>query len=151
MDAERFEHLAAAYGGDPGRWPQAERTAALAFLAADKVAAERILFEARQVDAALDSSPQPQASRALRDAILAAAPQAPVSAPVWTPVSAQVERKPRFDWGRWLAPAAGLVCASVVGLYGGAAVMQYVTADARADAFVAEAVAPSLDEQEILG
>ena len=139
MNAERFEHLAAAYGGDPRRWPQAERAQALAFLAADKAAAERILFEARQIDAALDASPQPQVSQALRDAILAGAP------------SEQPEREPLFDWRRWLLPAAGLVCASVIGAVGGVTAMQRVTAGPSVDALVAEAGAPTPDELEILG
>ena len=139
MDAQRFEHLAAAYGGDPRRWPLADRAQALAFLEADKPAAERILFEARQIDAALDSSAQPQVSHALRDAILAAAPQA------------RPEPRPLFDWKRWLAPAAGLVCAGVAGLYAGIVVMQQVTAGPQADALIAEAGALALDEQEFLG
>ena len=139
MNAERFEILTSAYGADLRRWPAAERDAALAFMAADKLRAERILFEARQVDAALDASPAPQVSHALREAILAAAPQP------------RPERRPVLDFGRWAIAGAALACACVVGVMAGAGAVQRVTADAQADALIADGADLPVDELEILG
>lgn len=76
MTAQRFADLAAAWGGDLRRWPEAEREAARAFAAADPSAAERVLFDARQLDAALDLSPRPAVSAALRDRVIASAASA---------------------------------------------------------------------------
>lgn len=53
MNAERFEALTAAYGGDIGRWPQAERAAAREF-AKNPVAVEA-LARAADLDALLDT------------------------------------------------------------------------------------------------
>lgn len=140
MDAERFEALTAAYGADPRRWPLAERTGADAFMAADKMRAERILFEARLVDAALDASPTPQVSHALREAILASAPKP------------RAERKPLFDFSRWAMAGAALACALVVGVMAGAGAVQRVTADAQADALIADVDNNvAMDDQEFLG
>jgi len=140
MDAERFETLTAAYGADPRRWPSAERARADAFMAADKARAERILFEARLVDAALDASPTPQVSHALREAILASAPQP------------RAERKPFFDFSRWAMAGAALACALVVGVMAGAGAVQRVTADAQADALIADVDNNvAMDDQEFLG
>jgi hypothetical protein len=140
MDAERFAALTAAYGGEPQRWPQAERAGAAAFMAADRTLAERILFEARMIDALLDASPAPRASHALREAILASAPQP------------RPERRPLFDFGRWAVAGAALACACVVGVMAGAGAVQRVTADSQADAIIADADGVVvLDEQETFG
>lgn len=139
MDAERFEILTSAYGADVRRWPAAERPAALAFVEADRQRADRILFEARQVDAALDASPAPQVDPALRDAILAAAPRP------------RPARAPFLDLGRWAVAGAALACACVVGVMAGASAVQRVTADAQADALIADVADGPVDEQEILG
>ncbi len=139
MNAERFESLTSAYGADLRRWPAAERDSALAFMAADKVQAERILFEARQVDAALDASPAAEVSHALRAAILASAPPP------------RPERTPFFDFSRWAVAGAALACACVVGFMAGAGAVQRVTADGQADALIADVADLPVDEQEILG
>lgn len=146
MDAERFEILAAAYGGDPRRWPVAEREAALAYQNAEGVGAERILFEARQLDAALDASPPAQVSHALRNAVLASAPEplAERKAAGWLSGALFGE------FGRGLM-VASLSAAAVLGVAAGATVTQKVISEAQADAIIAEAGAPTLDEQEILG
>jgi hypothetical protein len=139
MDAERFKILAAAYGGDPRRWPLEARQAALAFMDSDMARAERMLFEARQIDAALDASPAPQVSHALRDAVLASAPPA------------RPQRARLFDFRRWAAAAAALACACVVGVAVGAGAVQRVTADVQADAIIADADTAVIDDQEIFG
>jgi len=140
MDAERFEQLAAAYGGAPERWPEAERDAALAFMAADRTAAERILFEARLIDAALDASPQPQVSQALRDRILADAPRP------------RTERKLGFEWFglRGWAAGAAMAAACAVGVVTGAFTVQQMAAH-DADSLIAQAAEAPLEAEEYLG
>ncbi len=102
-DAQRFEALADAHGGIIGRWPADVRDAAYAWLAEAPEAAQAVLARAIALDEALDALRPPQASAALRDAILAAAPRA------------------RQGWslGRWLAGAgvgAALAAASLAGV-----------------------------------
>ncbi|ESQ86092.1 hypothetical protein AEAC466_02570 [Asticcacaulis sp. AC466] len=53
MNADRFHALIDSYGASPARWPEAERQAALDFLAADPAAQARI-DQARALDAMLD-------------------------------------------------------------------------------------------------
>lgn len=53
MSAERFAELAAAYGGDIGRWPQIERAAARQY--ARNVDADSTLERAADLDALLDT------------------------------------------------------------------------------------------------
>ena len=72
MDQTRLGELAEAYGADWRRWPEAEREAARALLATD-LAAERLLFAERQLDAALDLAPRLEVSAALRERVVAAA------------------------------------------------------------------------------
>lgn len=76
MDRERFDQLLAAYGGDLGRWPAEDRTAAAAFAAQDADAAAA-LKEAAALDRVLDSAREdaPDTS-ALTARILAQAPRA---------------------------------------------------------------------------
>ncbi|HYF23923.1 MAG TPA: hypothetical protein VD929_11050 [Caulobacteraceae bacterium] len=125
MNAERFEAMVAAYGAEPRRWPEEERAAALAFLNADPVA-ERLLFEARMTDAALSAAPSQVAGAALRDRVLAAAPQPrPERAAWWS--------KPFLSWG------AGLAAASVAGVVAGSLYIQAGAADLAADEVLAAA------------
>lgn len=79
MDQDRFAVLAAAYGARFDLWPAQERAGARAFLAERGRAAERLLFEARRLDAALAAWPDPTPSQAFIDRLVAAAP-APVDA-----------------------------------------------------------------------
>jgi ferric-dicitrate binding protein FerR (iron transport regulator) len=74
MDETRFRALLDAYGGDPRRWPDAERAAALAFAAAHP-ASEALLEAAQTLDAALDLGDRPAPSDLLARRILASAPQ----------------------------------------------------------------------------
>jgi hypothetical protein len=55
MNLARLENLVAAYGGDPQRWPVAERGAALALVERSAEARERVA-EARRLDRALDAA-----------------------------------------------------------------------------------------------
>jgi ferric-dicitrate binding protein FerR (iron transport regulator) len=74
MDEARFRALIDAYGGDPRRWPDAERAAALAFAAAHP-ASKALLEAAQSLDAALDLGDRPAPSDLLARRILAAAPR----------------------------------------------------------------------------
>ena len=85
MDAARFEELVAAYGAEPRRWPEAERAAAEAFAQTD--AGQRVLAEARSLDAALEEAKEEAPiSLDLRRKMLASAPK-PQALP-WRAVAA---------------------------------------------------------------
>ena len=51
---ERFKAIVDAYGASPERWPEAERTAAIAFMTQNGPAADIWIDEARVTDAMLD-------------------------------------------------------------------------------------------------
>ena len=78
MKLGRFQAILDAYGATPERWPERERTDALA-LARSSVVAARALAEARTLDAALGAlensmlAPEPARLAALRFQIVAAA------------------------------------------------------------------------------
>jgi hypothetical protein len=72
IDLARLETLLDAYGGDPARWPDAERADALALIAAS-AAARRLHDEARRLDAVLDVLPVATPSPELEERIVAAA------------------------------------------------------------------------------
>src|SRR5690606_40615752 len=72
IDLERLATLLDAYGGDPQRWPEAERDAALALIAAS-ADARRLHDEARRLDALLDALPAATPSPDLEERIVAAA------------------------------------------------------------------------------
>ena len=74
MNAERFEHLAQAYGGDIRRWPAAEQDAAFAWLAAH-ADARALLIEAAALDAVLNASPPAPANEHLRQRLMFSAPR----------------------------------------------------------------------------
>jgi hypothetical protein len=104
MNLERFKILAEAYGGDIGRWPEAERAAAEGFATANAEAAAW-LAEAGSLDDLLDMAPAAPPSDLLRHKVMAAAPR--LSRPVWQ------------KGGVW-ASLAGLAAACVLGLFVGA-------------------------------
>ncbi len=58
MTIEELTHAIDRYGGDPGRWPAALRTAAEALIACDEDAA-RMVADARRLDAALAEAVAP--------------------------------------------------------------------------------------------
>ena len=141
MNAERMRLLAEAYGADKRHWPQAERVAAEAFVATDPAQAERLLFDARQTDAALDASPRPMVSNALRDAVIASAMAAGLS-----------PRKAKMVWDRLMLWAgAGWAVAACAGVIAGANLTLHMTADARADAVLYQAQMVAVDDTEVLG
>jgi hypothetical protein len=101
MTLVRFKALVAAYGGDPARWPECERIAALDLLERS-AEARREMEEALEVDRLLDLSPSTPVTPALQERILASfkeRPRAPLLAanflavllpgrPAWVPAAA---------------------------------------------------------------
>ncbi len=75
MTETRFRAVLDAYGADPARWPEAERAAATAFLAAHPQVATALL-DAAALDQRLDAAPTQDPSAALMGRVLAAAPSA---------------------------------------------------------------------------
>ena len=72
LSADRFKAIVEAYGADPLRWPDAERPAALRFLAKDS-RARAWLDEARALDGLLDAGLEtagPEAEQAQLDRVL---------------------------------------------------------------------------------
>ena len=105
MTPERFEALAEAYGGDVARWPDVEREAATAWMAAEPARAGEILARASDLDAALMAYAPPRGAPGLAERIAAAAP------------------RPRPHWIGWLLPTgmgAGLAAACAAGVMLGA-------------------------------
>jgi hypothetical protein len=74
MELVRLGELLDAYGGDPGRWPAAERDAALALLASSPIARAQ-QQAARVLDSALDACTVAPPDAALRSALIASGPQ----------------------------------------------------------------------------
>lgn len=107
MTVERFADLAEIHGGDIARWPEANREAARAALAADPEALGPILAEAAHLDLLLDLAPAGAVDAALLGRLIAAAPR---------PASA-VRR-----WAAGLGAALGLACAACAGVVVGLAV-----------------------------
>ena len=108
MDIQRFNALCEAHGGDPSRWPEAEREAAAAF--ATEAGAAAMLAEARALDALLHTAPAVVPSPALRDRVLASAPRPRASA------------VRRLDWIFKAGLGAGLAAAGVAGVLVGSAI-----------------------------
>ena len=140
MNAQRFQNLAEAYGGDPRRWPEAERAAARAFMDADPHGAERLLFEARQMDLALDASPRAVVSHDLRERVIAMA------------ATAGLKPRARFALGRlaW-ASGAGWAAACAAGILVGLNLSQPAVSRAEADAVLYQSQLLALDDTEVLG
>jgi hypothetical protein len=121
MTPERFEALAEAWGGDVSCWPDAEREAAAAWMAAEPTQAGVILARAADLDAALAAYAPARPSLGLAERIAAGAP------------------KPRARRIGWLLPAgmgAGLAAACAAGMILGAQ-LSAAAAAASDDAVVA--------------
>lgn len=124
---ERLRDILDAWGGDPDRWPDAERTPALALLEGS-AAARRLHAEARRLDAALDLLPAAEPSVGLEERILAAARRTPQDAGRGADVASLAEARVRRDARP--APRRGLVLAAALPLAAAAALALWV---ARAD------------------
>lgn len=117
MTPERFRELVDAYGGDPRRWPDAERAAALA-LAGEDARARAMLGEAKGLDSLLDGMQiKPPAIDTAR--IVAAAArlaQEPDTANVVPLARKRGALRPVLVWTRGAALAAATVCGFIIGM-----------------------------------
>ena len=142
MTAERFNALVSAYGADARRWPESERTAALAYMAAEPETGRAVLVEADAIDALLHAAPTPQVSLALRDRVIASA--------------AELGLKARRNGRLWLdrlalVLGAGWAAAACAGVAAGVIMTGHLTADAQADAVLYQASLQGVDDTEVLG
>ncbi len=141
MTEKRFADMAQAWGGDLRRWPEAEREAARAWAQANAGAAERALFDARQTDAALEASPRPAVSTALRDRVIASASTAGLKARAAWPGLRKL---------LWIG-GAGWAAAACAGVVFGTNLGGQIAADTQAFAVLDQALAGGLDDTEVLG
>lgn len=146
MDRTRLGELAEAYGADWRRWPESEREAARALMTADP-AAERELFEARQLDAALDLAPRLEVSAALRERVIAAAPR-PLTGP-FADLRAGWRRSRAPGRSVWLS-GMGVAAAICAGLLVGEAMVGRVSAGLQAEQVLYLASLDAVDDTEIL-
>lgn len=123
MTLERFEDLAETYGGEIARWPEGEREAARALLAAESSRLAPVLVAAAQLDRLLDLAPAQSPDAALLGRLIAAAPP---------PVA------PARRWIAGLGAALGLSAAALAGI----AVGVTVGRPARVEAPVVAAAEP---------
>lgn len=140
MSIERLKALTEAYGADQRHWPEADREAAQAEIARDEAEARALLFHAGQTDAALDASPRPAVSNALRDRVLASALSAGL-----TP------RQARKVWDRlvvWFA--AGWAAAACAGAVAGVNLTGHLTADDQTNAVLSQSMLAAVDDTEVL-
>lgn len=141
MNAERMRDLAEAWGGDLRRWPTAEREAAKAFARTQPEAAERALFHARQLDAALDAAPRVVVSAELRDRVIASAQAAGL--------------KGRATWPGlrrllWIG-GASWAAAACAGVMFGLTLTNDLERQAQLDMVLDQASAGGLDDVAVLG
>lgn len=102
MTPERFSELIAAYGGSPQRWPEDERAAALAFMAANPEQAEAALAPAVGLDDLLSR-------------YRVAAPEAPLARRIVASAPRALWRRTRLIW-----QGAGLAGIGLAGALAGA-------------------------------
>ncbi|MFN4225340.1 MAG: hypothetical protein ACK4HR_03415 [Hyphomonas sp.] len=114
MTEDRLLQLIEAWGADPEAFPETERAAAKALLAASPERFTAALTAARAIDAALDAVPQVLPSKALEDALIASAPtprsgravlRLPKLTP-WAPASGFAALAAGLFMGAMIAPAA---------------------------------------------
>ncbi|WP_022661488.1 hypothetical protein [Paucidesulfovibrio longus] len=125
MTRNRLARILEAYGGNPSRWPEAERAAALALLES-LPDAQQLREQALRLDLLLDASPETEPSPELRTAVLSARPRR--SAPrfrllPWRDRIADLfgEIVPGLPARRMAATvlAASFLCGAALGAFGG--------------------------------
>ena len=125
VNAEGFAELADIYGGDIGRWPQDQREAARALLAADPQGLGQVLGEAACLDRLLDLAPAGAVDAALLGRLIGAAPRPAASARRWIAA---------------LGAALGLSVAAMAGVTAGVLLADHDREDLTADALIASVV-----------
>ncbi|WP_269515760.1 hypothetical protein [Brevundimonas subvibrioides] len=142
MDEARLRALADIWGADLRRWPVTDAAAARAWSAANRLLAERALFEARQLDAALDTSPRPAVSTALRDRVIASAGTAGLKAREGLSVALK-----RLFW----IGGVGWAAAACAGVVFGTALGSQMAADQQTDLVLEQALVSGLDDTSVPG
>lgn len=141
MNAERMRDLAEAWGGDLRRWPAAEREAAEAFARTNPDEADRALFAARQLDAALDAAPRSLVSADLRDRVIASAAAAGLRArAVWPGLR-------RLLW----VGGVGWTAAACAGVAFGLSLTSDFERQVQLDVVLEQASVGGLDDMTVLG
>lgn len=136
MTEARLVELIETWGAEPSCWPEAEREVAMAMLAAASDRFEEALSQARELDLMLEGLPQPEVSRTLADAIVAAAPR---------PKAARNAGAGWFGLRTPWAPASGFgFAAAALGLFMGLTVAPAASADDEMNAEVQELVISAL-------
>ncbi len=145
---ERLRRVAQSFGGDPVRWPAADRDELAALFASDESA--DIRAEAQALDNLLNEASAPQMEASLEQRVAAgfAAPPAPRSIAAWFD-----EIAGRFGLhGARLVPAGAIAGLGAVGLASGvfsASMQASVTPESEALAYAeASVMLASLDEEE---
>jgi hypothetical protein len=128
MDTKRFAALAAAYGGDLRRWPEAERMAGMILAASET--GEAILRHAGKLDAQLDSYAVEAPGKALHGSILQAAGRH------------LVQRRRQLFW--WMG--LGLAGIGLAGAVAGLALVTIVTPEVQPDHYVLDANATAFGD-----
>ena len=128
MDARRFAALTEAYGGDPRRWPQAEREAAAAVASSET--GQAISRNAGALDALLDSYSVRHPGKALHDTILRTADRY------------VVRRRRQRSW--WLG--LGLAGIGLAGAIAGLVLVTVVTPEIQPDHYVLDANATAFGD-----
>ena len=138
MTPDRFSDLADIYGADLRRWPEAEREAGRALLAA-RPELNAVLQAAAELDDALDAFRVAAPSMALRDRVIAQA--------------TMKTRAPRRGWmdRLKLALGAGWAAAACAGVAAGIVMSGHWSTDAQTDAVMYQASLSGLDDVEVLG
>ena len=141
---DRVFELIAAYGAEPGAWPEDEREAAKATLAAFPERFADALAEAKALDLALFNETLPEPDPDLANRILAAAPSAPRQA---RGIGSLLKwRLPGRQW-----PAGATLASLMIGLVSGyayagnATSADFETADEFYVGFFEQADATSID------
>jgi hypothetical protein len=116
MTPKRLQELIDAYGAEPARWPEAERSDAQAYIAGHPQSRE-VLAAARALDLTLDAWALPPIAVGLRQHVLSRAPSQPM----------------QWSWRRLWLSGAGLAAACAAGALVGAVVIEPALAVAARD------------------
>jgi len=119
----RLQEIVDAWGASPSRWPEAERSAAEALVAAS-AEARRLVGEALRLDALLDAAPVEAPSAALMARLMAARPRPVAAAPQRAPETRNRWRgllDAVWPYGSPALPAGTLAASIMLGILVGSA------------------------------
>ena len=132
----RVRQLAESFGGDPARWPEADRLGAEAWIAAHPAEARQLLDDARSLDRLLFAWEAPRPTEGVTTRVQSAAP-------------VQVRQSLRRAWVLTLTGGAALAAACLAGIVAAPRLVDPVAYPAAApvyasdpDSILAEALTP---------